>query len=750
MSRNEPQKRFQISISGCVQGVGFRPFVYRLAHQHLLVGSVANTNRGVEIDVQGAESALDRFQRDLLTLKPKPAIIVDVVNLPLPLCEATTFEIRASDSSADTTLALLPDTGLCTHCFQELFDPCNRRYLYPFLHCTSCGPRFSLFERMPFDRSTTSMADFAMCEECYAEYKNPEDRRFYSQTTCCPSCGPKLRLLNAHQESLGEALTGAVEYLHQGKIVAVKNTGGYLLLADATDEKAVCRLRLRKKRAKKPFALLMESLFQVKQVAALSCTAEQILTSPAAPIVLLEKSGKSSLAPSVACESPYYGICLPHTALQHLLLRGVGRPLVATSGNIAEMPLCINEEEAFSALGSVADAFLVHDRRIIHRLDDSLVHIIADRPMLLRRARGYIPYAVPFPSSDHTSLFGAGGQQKSSCAFYKNNRIYLSQHLGDLDSIDACQTYDNEVKSWELLLNMTPARGACDKHPAYYTSRYVQKRNLPSSYVQHHQAHAYSCMLDNQLFEKSEQLLCFSWDGTGWGEDQAIWGCEAFVIREHRLQRFASLYPFRLPGGEKAIREPRRAALGALFAMNEGIPELFTSEEYSILTRALSRRINSPLCSSMGRLFDAVSAILGCCLVSQFEGEAALALEAAALSCKEEIPDYTFDIIRESDLYLSDWRAMLRQILEDKNRVSTPAIALAFHRAIVRSMVEIAHAASMQKILLTGGVMQNKLLAECAIAHLKKEGFEPFWHNRIPPNDGGLAAGQIMGTVLCV
>ena len=751
-------KRFLITIFGCVQGVGFRPFVYRLARQHRLIGHIKNTNGGVDIDVQGDIKALADFQKDLVTEKPERALISEVTVVEAALHEAKSFEIKMSESTSDTTLALLPDSSICQKCLQELSDPNNRRYRYPFLHCMTCGPRFSLFLRMPFDRENTTMADFSMCDLCQREYTNPYDRRFYSQTNCCPECGPELRLLDHKQQPLAksqEAIDAAVEYLRQGKIVAIKNTGGFLLLVDATNEHAVNRLRLLKARGRKPFAVLMPDLSYAKQVANVCQTAEQILTSPAAPIVLLKKRpGHHALPPSVTFESPYYGIMLAHNAMQHLLLNALKRPLVATSGNISGRPLCMTEEEAFSQLSPISDAFLVHNRRIIHRLDDSIVQIIADHPMIIRRARGYIPYTANIPQHLHSSacMLASGSHLKNSFAFAKDHRIYVSQYIGNLDSIDTCQVYDQEVKSWETLLNITPSVGVCDNHSDYYTSHYLQKRKIATDLVQHHKAHVYSGMLDNHL---PPPLLAFSWDGTGLGDDHTIWGSEAFIVTEDGIQRFASLYPFRLPGSEKAIREPRRSALGVLHTMFGGnIPptyntwttDAFSNEELNVLSASLAKGINAPICSSMGRLFDAVSALLNCCLVSHFEGHAALALEAFANRAENDSPRYTIHLLKEKNIWLMDWRDMIQQILEDKmHGVALEEIALAFHLALAQVIVTLAHKALLGNVLLTGGVMQNKLLAENAIAQLRQSEFKPFWHHQIPPNDGGLAAGQIMG-----
>lgn len=746
MSNN---KRLIITLLGCVQGVGFRPFVYRLARQNKLAGHIRNTESGVYIDVQGGISSLKEFQKDLIEKKPPRASIYEMHVQERPLSEGIDFEILSSGESEKTELALLPDTAICSECLEELKNPNNRRYRYPFIHCMTCGPRFSLFLRMPFDRENTTMRDFPMCNECLAEYNNPSDRRFYSQTNCCPSCGPKLQLFDAKKKLIANtnsALEQTIGMLKEGKIVAVKNTGGFLLLVDAANESAVQRLRALKKRPKKPFALLVASLADAKKIAFIDNIAEEVLTSHAAPIVLLKK--KDILPSSVAFDSPYYGIMLAHNALQHLLLIALRTPLVATSGNISEMPLCTTEEEAFLHLSAVADAFLVHNRCIMHRVDDSIVQIIGERPMVVRRARGYIPCRIELPKdlASPECIFGAGGHQKNCFAFAKDQCLYVSQHIGNLDSHEANNAYREEVKSWESLLNIDPSSAVGDFHPGYSTTYYLEKRQIPSCFIQHHKAHTYAGMLDNQL---SPPFLSISWDGTGLGEDNTIWGGEAFLVTENETKHFATLSPFRLPGSEKAIKEPRRSLLAvmhALFGPATSYMSCFTTEEFAILCSALDKKINAPLCSSMGRLFDAAGALLCSSFINSFEGEAALALETLAGKAKTKSLTYSCSLRKEENKYFIEWQGMIQQMLYDLNHGSLKEdMAFAFHQALAKLIVELGKVSSMKNILLTGGCMQNTLLAELAITSLKGAGFTPYWHSQIPPGDGGLAAGQITG-----
>lgn len=746
------QTRALITIQGRVQGVGFRPFVYRLAHQHGLLGTISNTSMGVQIDVQGDKSLLSRFQQDIVNQKPPGATIIDFSSQEAPLSRFTSFTISPSESHDNKSLALLPDTALCEECLKELFDPQNRRHQYPFLHCISCGPRFSLFLGMPFDRDRTTMREFSMCSECQQEYADPTNRRFYSQTNCCPNCGPQLQFLDSAGTRIAgkeEALASTAQALLQGKIVAMKNTGGYLLLVDATNEEAVQRLRLKKRRLGKPFALLMPSLEAADKVAYLSDMERNLLASPAAPIVLLNKKKDFPLiAPSVSHKSLYHGIMLPHNPLQHLLLHRINNPLVATSGNLSGGPLCITEQEALATLSSVADYFLVHNRRINHRLDDSIVQVINDQPTVMRKARGYIPCAFPVPSTKE--LFAAGSQMKNSFAFLKQGYLYMSQHVGDLDSAGSCRAYENEIASWEPLLGIQKPEAVGDKHPGFYSNAYLKKRGFPSTTVQHHEAHVWAGMLDNKL---SPPFLGIAWDGTGWGDDATVWGGEAFLATKNTLSRVASLYPFRLPGGEKAVREPRRSLLGLLHALygtklrpdQDGLVAFMTEEEFAALTTALTKKINSPLCSSIGRLFDAVSALLGLCLISDFEGEAAMLLEKAATQATGDPLGKPMPFLKQGELLIWDHRPMIAQLLEGKGLgIPSTTLALTFHKNLALSIVELAKAVGERSVLLTGGVMQNKLLVELTTTYLKAAGFKPYTHREIPPNDGGLAVGQLI------
>lgn len=755
-------KRVQFTVSGCVQGVGFRPFIYRLAHSYHLSGMIRNTNAGVFIDVQGEAGAISFFQHAIISEKPDGAVIAEVHANEMPLHEVKDFKIVVSDHTDSAELPLLPDTAICHACMQELFDQRNRRYLYPFVHCVACGPRFSLFQRMPFDRANTSMEDFEMCCECHREYEDPNDRRFFSQTNCCPACGPKIRLVDCNNVLIAQennAVPVLIDYLRKGKIISIKNTGGHQLLVDAFNEEAVKRLRMRKKRVGKPFALLFSSIDEISEFCIVPNSAEKVLISSAAPIVLLKKKGReTAIAHSVASESPYFGVMLAHNAIQHMMLKGFGRPLIATSGNLSDGPLCIDNDEALAKLTHVADAFLLHNRNIIHPLDDSVVHMIGDRPTLLRRARGYIPYSIPIPhqiEQPSQNFISVGSQLKNTFAFVKGKQIYVSQHIGNLESASTCRSYEQSIEKWERLLTLVPSCGVGDKHPNYYSTEYLQRRQMTTKRIQHHRAHVWSGMTDNQL---NSPLLSVVWDGTGFGDDATIWGGEFFLVDDHGMRRFASLYPFKLPGGDKSIREPRYSALGLLYTLSDNqisleykkwFDSVFDFDEYNLLSQSLSKGINSPQCHSMGRLFDGVSALVGCCLKNQFEGHAAAVLEAQAMKCeKNQRLHYSIPLLKNDEMWFMDWRGLIQEIFTHARQgIKVDQIAFAFHSALADSIIQIAQIAGQKKVLLSGGVMQNKLLVEETIGKLLASGFEAYWHHDIPPNDGGLSVGQMMAAL---
>lgn len=756
--------RLRVVVRGAVQGVGFRPFVFRLAQSMGLTGWVRNVASGVELEVEGDEGSLRDFLARLPREVPERAIITGLDSFFCDRCGYDQFLILSSLDEGEATAAVVPDIATCQACLAEILDPANRRYNYPFTNCTNCGPRYTIIESLPYDRLATTMKAFTMCEACRNEYEDPADRRFHAQPNGCSECGPRLSLLDPRGERLasGEvALEMATEALSAGRIVAVKGLGGFHLMVDAGNARAVSELRERKHRQYKPLALLYGSLAQVRRDCLVSLSEERLLLSPEAPIVLLERrkrsGGDSLIASQVAEGSPGLGIMLPSTPLHHLIMNRIGRPVVATSGNLSDEPICIDIDEALERLSGIADLFLDHDRPILRHADDSVVRVMAGREMILRRARGYAP--LPFGVDcgiELPALLATGAHLKSTIALAKGGQVFLSQHIGDLGTAEAVGTFERVIESFESLCQVSPALLAHDSHPDYPSTRYALGRGLPHLAVQHHYAHVLSCMAENRL---DSPVLGVAWDGTGMGDDGTIWGGEFLRIDRMGYERVAHWRTFALPGGTSAIREPRRTAFGLLYELFGsdliGNPELAPVREFSpceaeILARMLAGRINSPRTSSIGRLFDAIASLVGICHLTRFEGQAAMALEFAIgeASTNESYPFRIIDPGRESDpirKLVIDWEPMVREIIADV--LSGVAIGLSsarFHNTLVESLVAVAGMSGEKRICLTGGCFQNRYLTERAVSRLREDGYSVYWHQRVPPNDGGIALGQAL------
>jgi hydrogenase maturation protein HypF len=655
---------------------------------------------------------------------------------------------------------VLPDIATCPDCLAELFDPTNRRHLYPFTNCTRCGPRYSIIEALPYDRANTTMKKFAMCDACRGEYESPLDRRFHAQPNACPICGPHPELWDERAAPLSgnhEAVVGAAAAIRAGKIVAVKGLGGFHLFADARNEEAVGRLRGRKRRGEKPFALMFPFLEGIREECDVSDREAVRLRSPEAPIVLLRKRERSNLksriAPSVAPDCPDLGVMLPYTPLHHVLMRELGFPVVATSGNVSDEPICTEEREAVDRLGGIADRFLVHDRPILRPVDDSVVRILMDGDQVLRRSRGYAPLPVGLEAPG-PSLLAVGGHRKNTVAVTAGTQIFISQHIGDLETPEAYEAFQKGIADLKGLYGVRPERIVCDLHPDYLSGQFARRQPEPVIAVQHHRAHVASCMAENGL---EGPVLGVSWDGAGYGDDGTIWGGEFFAADALPYRRVASFRPFRLPGGPAAVREPRRAAAGLLFEMmEEGLfdrndPSFFQSwtlPERKLLRRMLSRGIHSPRTSSVGRLFDAVASILGLRQQVAYEGQAAMELEYAMGTLRTD-EGYPFEIrdgagaVHEPPLRIVDWEPMVRSILEDlQSTVPVPRISARFHNTLAEMIVDLAARFGEERVVLSGGCFQNKYLTERAVHRLQAAGFRPYWNRRVPPNDGGLALGQ--------
>jgi hydrogenase maturation protein HypF len=742
-------------LHGAVQGVGFRPFVYRLANELHLLGWVTNSAQGVVIEVEGAKENLDAFLLRIERDRPPRASIQSLESSFLDPTGFTAFAIQESDGSGPATAVVLPEIATCPDCLREVFDPTNRRYLYPFTNCTNCGPRFTIIEALPYDRSTTTMRRFIMCAQCQGEYEDPADRRFHAQPNACPACGPQVALWNTSGNVLSarhEAILQSADAIRRGKILALKGLGGFHLLVDARNQEAVLRLRKRKHREEKPLAVMVPSLEVAKNYCQVSDLEERLLCSSESPIVLLARRSdppSDALAPGVAPRNPYSGMMLPYTPLHNILLWELGFPVVATSGNLSDEPICIDEKDALSRLGGIADAFLVHDRPILRHVDDSIVRILMGRELVLRRARGYAPLPIHL-SESLPPILAVGAHLKNTIAASIGPEVFVSQHIGDLETAQGFEAFQRVIGSFERLYSLHPKAVAADAHPDYLSTQFATRSGLPVIRVQHHHAHVLCCMAENAL---KGTCLGVAWDGTGYGLDSTVWGGEFLRPTATGFERVAYLRTFNLPGGELAVKEPRRTAVGllyelfgdALFAMDELAPvQAFSSKERQTLRGMLSKHINSPRTSAAGRLFDAVAAILALHLEAQFEGQAAMELEWALTGVSTD-DSYPMRIAGDRPPLVVDWEPMLRQILADAQRhLPVGRIAALFHNALVESIVAVARRIGEGRIVLTGGCFQNRYLTERAVQRLRQEGFRPYWHQRIPPNDGGIALGQVV------
>lgn len=745
-----PVERIRILVRGSVQGVGFRPFVHRLATELGLTGWAQNSSQGLVIEVEGAGEVLGRFLSRLETETPPRSEIREIRHETLDPAGYAVFEIRASDPSGAKTAAILPDISPCPDCLRELFDQTNRRYRYPFINCTNCGPRFSIIESLPYDRPSTSMKAFGLCPECAHEYHDPTNRRFHAQPNACPVCGPRLALWDARGSSLAEcddALRQAADVVRSGAVLALKGVGGFQLIVDARNEAALATLRRRKRREEKPFAVMMSSIEDVRRECRVSSMEEALLLSPEAPIVLLRRLGTDSIPGTIAPGNPLLGVMLPSSPLHHLLLDELRFPIVATSGNLTDEPICIDEHEALKRLEGIADFFLVHNRPIVRHMDDSIVRVVAGREMIFRRARGYAPRPIHVPTH-LPGILGVGAHLKNSVALSVGPEVFISQHIGDLATTQAHAAFQRAAADLPRLYDTTPAVVAHDLHPDYVSTRFAMGAKGRQVAVQHHWAHVVSCLADNGI---DGSALGVAWDGTGFGSDGTIWGGEFLRPRGRSFERVAHLRTFRLPGGDTAAREPRRSAIGLLFECglleDRGLAPLkeFSHGNLTLLRQMLERRLQTPVTSSMGRLFDAVAALVGVRQVASYEGQAAMELEFLAAPGVEE--SYVFGLMDGTPCIL-DWEPMVVSILDDlRNRIGPDVISAKFHNTLAEMVVSVARYAGESRIALTGGCFQNGLLLVRVVQRLREDGFEPFWHRNIPPNDGGIALGQILAAV---
>ncbi len=739
------QIRANIKISGIVQGVGFRPFIHRQVTKFALCGWIRNTSEGVELELEGSCAAIEAFLADLRPSAPKLAYIEGVsADYSRELRGYEDFQIIGSKALDSRNTLISPDVAICEDCLRELQDSADRRHGYAFINCTNCGPRFSIIKDVPYDRAKTTMSAFPMCETCAAEYGDIENRRYHAQPNCCEDCGPQLFYLDGQAQPVeGEPIELAAKALWEGGIVAVKGLGGIHLACRCDDEAVVSRLRSRKHRDEKPFALMCRDLAAVKRLCKLSAAEEAALTSHRRPIVLLEKKEPNSLLH--LSENRNIGVMLPYTPLHYLLFEQSPEALVMTSGNRSDTPIQIKNEEALTQLRGIADGFLLHDRDIENRCDDSLLCLADGEEYLLRRSRGYAPFPLTLDGGCGGTL-ACGAEQKATFALSKHNYVFLAPHIGDLKNVQTLENFESGIRLYERLFDAKPQRLVCDLHPDYLSTNYAEQRSkrerLPLLRVQHHHAHMAACMADNRL---DEPCIGIIWDGTGYGGDGTIWGGEFLTGDYEGFERQGHLRYLRLPGGDKASKELWRTAISLLLDAGEEAEEFFPPKQVQRLRTILSADLNCPNSSSMGRLFDGVSALMGIKTEASYEGQGAILLEAAADDSVQR--SYPYEIIDENGCRVVDWRPLISAICADKRaQVSTAEMAAAFMNTLCAMAVELCQRirkdCGLSKVVLSGGTFQNQYLLKRLPKLLQEEGFMVFRHHRVSCNDEGISFGQ--------
>ncbi len=754
-------RRVRIRVTGTVQGVGFRPFVYREALELGLAGFVLNDEHGVLIEAQGEDADVGELVRRLDAHAPPLADVESVCARAIDPTGEAGFAIAPSPSGGEPDASVSPDMATCEACLAELSDPADRRHRYPFINCTDCGPRFTIVKRVPYDRPLTTMAGFEMCAECQAEYDDPLDRRFHAQPNACPACGPQATLLVPGTvpgtAGAGDALAQAAEMLRDGAILAVKGIGGYHLACDATSETAVSALRARKRRAEKPFALMATGIEEARRLIELTLAEEELLLGRERPIVIARRRERASVAAAVAPLSRDLGVMLPYAPLQHVLLADFGRALVMTSANLSDEPIAYADEDALERLGAIADAFLVHDRPIHMRTDDSVVRAVAGRtPIQLRRSRGYVPRSVALPVESPAAL-GCGAELKSTFCVAKGRRAWPSHHIGDLKNWETLESFREGVEHFERLFAVEPGVIAHDLHPDYLSTRYALERaevdpGLKLVGVQHHHAHLAACLAEHG---ETGRALGLIFDGTGYGDDSSVWGGELLDGDLSGFDRAGMLMPVRLPGGDRAIKEPWRMAASWLsHAFDSEHPPMPRSlagdvdpSDWEAVCGIVQTGVSSPVTTSAGRLFDAVSAICGVRARVTYEGQAAAELEGIADLREDAAYDVDVEGGRGAPVVL-DPRAAIRSVVDDLNSgVTIETVAARFHRGLATGAAAAAERACRERgldtVALSGGVFQNRLLAERTLARLEAKGLRTLVPEALPPNDGGIAFGQV-------
>lgn len=748
---SESIRRIRYLFSGVVQGVGFRPHVYRAATKHRLGGYVCNTPEGVTLEVEGPAGRLAKFHAELTKSFPPASDVEGMSRSDVAVLGETEFRIVASEQEGRKKVLISPDIATCSDCLRELRDPADRRYRYPFINCTNCGPRLTIIRDVPYDRQNTSMACFPLCPRCRAEYENPADRRFHAEPNACPVCGPRLWVADGEGNELAaDPVEKAAELLRAGKILAIKGLGGFHLAVDASNEEAVRRLRSRKYREEKPLAIMVRDIDAVSRIAKIGRAERELLLSPQRPIVLCRKLDDGPIAPSVAPGVPNQGIMLPYAPLHHLLMETGFTALVMTSANQVDEPICIANREALSRLKGIAEFFLLHNRDILVRCDDSVAAVMGQAPVLMRRSRGWAPKPVTLKRS-YPDVLALGPHLKATLCILKGGLAYLSPHIGDLETPEARDFHRESLRVMERIAECRPDVIACDLHPAYWTTRLAGE--LPHREiirVQHHHAHIVSAMAENGL---SKEMIGLAMDGTGYGPDGTAWGGEFLVCDEADYRRAGHIRPYPLPGAEKAVKEPWRVAASLLRESFGGdwrgvaakLPLGKKEGQFAVLENMMAQGFNSPLTSSLGRVFDGVAAILGTRQAVSFEGQAAMELETIAAG--RSTRRYPFDIANDGGKLVLDLRPLVRAVVEERIRGKDPAaVAAAFHRTIIEAIAAVAAAvrvqAGLDKAVLSGGCFQNRVLLEGTVQALGKGGFTVYTHRLLPTNDGCIALGQ--------
>ncbi|MCD4708205.1 MAG: carbamoyltransferase HypF [Candidatus Sabulitectum sp.] len=731
-------ERFRIDIEGGVQGVGFRPFVYRLALEHNLNGWVCNSPSGVSVEVEGLPEDLTGFKKEIQNRLPPAAFILSMKFCSVQPLGEDSFQILSSKSGHPTAV-VVPDMATCTQCISEIFDPDDRRYLYPFTNCTNCGPRYTIIKCLPYDRPFTSMAEFTMCPECVAEYTDPLNRRFHAQPNACPVCGPEVVLWDFSGKTVckrNEAMREAARLLTQGNVLAVKGLGGFHLMVRADDDNAVLKLRSRKNRPAKPFAVMIPS----HDLLDCSSLASETLSSTAAPIVLLERETVRNLSISnlVAPGNHMVGVMLPYTPFHHILMKLAGIPIITTSGNLAAEPICIDSREALFRLSGIADYFLVHNRQIVRHVDDSVVVVSREGVTPIRRSRGYVPLPISVKGINE-GILALGGHERNTIAITLPGSVVISQHIGDMINERSLESALETTDDLSSIYSSKAKVCAVDMHPDYTVSRFASPFPLK---VQHHHAHVLSCMAENGI---SGPVIGVVWDGSGYGTDGSIWGGE-FLFVEHlsSFSRFAHFRQFRLPGGESAVKYPRKTAAGMLYEAGirdfTMIPSM-RRKESDLVAAMLTGELNCPVTSSVGRLFDGMSAILGLCSENRYSGQAAIAFQGAIAECDEFYPvRYSSGIV--------DWVPMLLDAVEElSDGVEVGIIAAKFHNWLAEVIIKVVKDCATNRVVLTGGCFQNTYLLDRSAELLRKSGCHVYRHCVVPPGDGGLSLGQAVAVM---